>query len=158
MWLVSSSLLLESVLVVPLAVREYETTSLLAIIANEGWTAEARAATQAAAQGVMTLLWVHLMLGGLLVLLAIAIYLRPAQWMFGAAALAAAYSAAVAIWFLLGTGPAVGRALPAGVLVLALTAAAGVAAVGSLFGWEATAPAEPRRPVNPPVPPSHQAG
>jgi len=157
-WLVASSLLLESALVLPLAFRERETASLLATIANEGWTEEARLATQAAQQAVTTVFWLHLVLGALLVLLATTIYVRPRQWMFGAAALAAVYLAASAVWFLLDAGPTLGRELPVGVLVVAVAASASVALASSLFGWEATAPTEPRRPASPPVPPSHQAG
>jgi hypothetical protein len=156
--LVVSSLLLAAVISIPLALRERATADFLRVLAGAQGSPEATRAVETTASWYDTVFWFDLGLAAGLGLVAIAVIRRASSSWYAAAALVAGFAGGSGTWALLGNQPEIRGALPVGVLAFALTAAAGIAVVGAIRGWAATAPPGPRSPLNPPVPPSHQAG
>jgi hypothetical protein len=156
--LIAACLFLAAATLIPLAFRERATAAFLAVFANEAWSREASRATLEQASQYNAVFRFDLAIAVLLAVIGTSLLPSGGRSRYGASALAAAFAAAAGIWAFMGDRPHLGGGLPAGVLAAMLTAAAGIAAIGSLTRWWATAPLELRRPLNPPVPPSHQAG
>lgn len=154
------SLVLVAATLIPLAIRERATAGFLVQAAKFGYngSTEAKRALLESASRYNTVFWFDLALAALLVLIATSLFLRSAPWWFGAAGLAAGFAGSSGIWALVGGQAELPGALPVGVFGVILTTVSVIAVVGSIAGWAATAPLEVRRPLNPPVPPSHQAG
>lgn len=159
-WLVGFSLVLAAAILVPLAFRERATADFLIQVATYGYngSAEAKRAALETASSYTTVFWFDLALAAVLVLLATSLVRRSGPSSYGAAGLVAGLAMSSGIWALAGGQSNLQGALPVGVLAVSLTAVAAIAVVGSIAGWAITAPIGPRRPLSPPVPPSHQAG
>jgi drug/metabolite transporter (DMT)-like permease len=153
-----ASLFIAGGMLIPFASRERGTAEFLTVLAGEAWTRDAAHASLEQASAYSAVFWFDLVLAASCVLIAAGLLLHAGHSMYGAAVLIAGLTAASAVWGLLGSQPEVGRELPIGVVAVALMIVAGVAFVGSVAGFGDTAPAETRRPLSPPVPPSHQAG
>jgi hypothetical protein len=157
--LIATCLLLAAGLSIPLAFRERATADFLTVAANEAWTQEARAVTLEQASGYYAAFWFDLGVAVFLVLLGTALLLRAGRSWFAISALVAGFAAASGVWALIGDRAEVPGGLPVAVLATALTVVAAIAAIASVEGWAATGPPlAPRGALNPPVPPSHQAG
>jgi hypothetical protein len=159
-WLVWLSLVLAAAILVPLAFRERVTADFFVQVADHGWngSADARRAALETASSYTTVFWFDLALAALLVLVATGIILRGGPWLYGLAGLAAGFAASSGLWALFGDQAELHGAIPVGMLAVSLIVVATLAVLGSIAGWASTQPAGPRRPLSPPVPPSHQAG
>lgn len=159
-WLVSLSLVLAAAILIPLAFRERVTADFFVQVAKNGWSASPYAQREAmeTASSYTTVLWFHLALAAVLVLVAMGVMLRAGPSVYGLAGLVAGFAASSGVWALFGDQPELHGALPVGMLAMSLVIVATLAVLGSIAGWASTQPIGPRRPLSPPVPPSHQAG
>ena len=155
---VALSLLLAALIGVPIAFREHATADFLVRLNIVQLSQGARIDLQQIASSYDTVFWFDFAVSVLLAVIAIVIVRRPDPSWYGAGALVAGFTGGSALWHLLGHWSEVRGQQPVTGLAIALVAAAGMAVIGSIIGWMATAPAGPRPALNPPVPPSHQAG
>jgi hypothetical protein len=159
-WLISASLLLAALLEVILAFRERATADFFIQVANYGYngSAEAKRAALETASSYITVFWVDLAVAALLVLIVGGVLLRSGPTSYLTAGLVAGFAGASGLWALFGDQGELGGQLPVGLFGVSLAFVGGIAVVGSIAGWVATAPPGHPRPLNPPVPPSHEAG
>jgi hypothetical protein len=159
-WLVGVTLVLAAAISVPLAFRERATADFLVQVAKYGYngSAEAKRAALETAASYTAVFWFDLALAAVLVLIAISVARHPGPASYGAAGLVAGLAVSSGIWALVGGHSELPGALPVGVLAVSLAGVGAIAVGGSIAGWAITAPVGPRRPLSPPVPPSHQAG
>jgi hypothetical protein len=159
-WLVSLGLVLAAAILVPLAFRERMTADFLVQVADHGWSgsSDARHAALETASAYTTVFWFDLGLAAVLVLVATGIILRGGPWLYGLAGLIAGFAASSGVLALFGDQAELHGAVPVGMLGVSLVIVATLAVLGSVAGWASTQATGPRRPLSPPVPPSHQAG
>jgi hypothetical protein len=158
--LVGLSLVLAAAILVPLAFRERVTADFFVQVANNGWngSADYKHAALESASSYTTLFWFDLALAAVLVVVATGVIRRAGPSLYGLAGLVAGFAASSGAWSLFGDQAELHGELPVGMLAVSLTIVATFAVLGSIAGWASTQPIGPRRPLSPPVPPSHQAG
>ena len=159
-WLVASSRVLSAALLIPLAFRERVTADFFAQVARSGWYASPYAQREAmeTASSYATVFWFDLALAAVVVLVAVGVILRAGPSLYLLAGLVAGFATSSGVWALFGDQAEVHGALPFGMLAISLMIVATLGVLGSIAGWASTQPIGPRRPLSPPVPPSHQAG
>ncbi len=151
---VALCLAMAALVATPLAFRERATADFLAAL---GRTPGIEQGT--ASGSYYGAFWFDLALSVALVVIALAMRWRPGRSWYGAAVLATAFAAVSGMWALWGHQPEVRSELPTNLLAAALVVLAGLALIGSILGWlAAEANSPPTLPMDPPVPPGHQAG